>query len=276
MKKILLSIAVLATAGVVNAQLMSANDAASFSTWTTYDFDGDTLTWSASDLTGVGTSLDAAGECMISNSFNNTASLPLTPDNGLVSPITDCSGASSVFLSWTTGNPETNASGWYEEHYAVYILTTADLIPASMGTFPTPVFETTLTAGETFFYEEVDVTAQAAGNVDIYVGFRHYNCTDENWMIMDDVLLTETSIASIEENTVVANVFPNPAADLLNITASAEVSNVSIIGMDGKILSAVNVNGTTTSVDIANLNSGVYFYEVVTASGVVRNTFVKK
>jgi hypothetical protein len=276
MKKILLSLVVLATAGSVNAQLLEASDAAGFSTWSTYDLDGDSLTWAASDLTGLTNAMVPAGECMISNSFDNTASLPLTPDNALVSPMTDCSGATSVFLSWTTGNPETTASGWYEEKYAVYVLTTADLPGVLGGTFPTPAYETTLTAGETFFFEEIDITALAAGNADVYVAFRHYDCTDENWMIMDDVMMTETSSASIEENSVVANVYPNPAADVLNITASEEVSVVSIIGMDGKVISTTDVNGTTTSVNISALNAGVYFYEVVAASATVRSTFVKK
>ena len=99
MKKILLSLVVLATAGSINAQILTANDGAGFSTWTTYDFDGDTLTWTSGDLTGTTNALASAGECMISNSFDNTASAPLTPDNGLVSPVMDCSGASSVFLS---------------------------------------------------------------------------------------------------------------------------------------------------------------------------------
>tara|TARA_B110000908_G_scaffold160070_1_gene202917 strand:- start:483 stop:1355 length:873 start_codon:yes stop_codon:yes gene_type:complete len=276
MKKILLSLVVLATAGAVNAQILTANDAAGFSTWTTYDLDGDALTWAASDLTGTTNALAGAGECMISNSFDNTASLPLTPDNALVSPIIDCSGSASVYLRWTTGNPETDASGWYEEKYAVYVLTTADLPGVLGGVFPAPAFETTLTAGEVFFMEEVDITTWAAGNADVYVAFRHYDCTDENWMIMDDVVVSENSSASIEENTVVANVYPNPAADVLNITASNEVSTVSIIGMDGKAISTTDVNGTTTSVNISALNAGVYFYEVVTANGTVRNTFVKK
>lgn len=276
MKRILLSLAVIATAGAVNAQLLSANDTTGFSTWTSYDLDGDTFNWGPADLTGVGTALDAAGQCYISNSYDNAASAPLTPDNALVSPMTDCSGATNVYLSWTTGNPETDASGWYEEHYAVYILTTADLALLAGGTFPTAVFETTLTAGEVFFMEEVDVTAQAAGNADVYVAFRHYNCTDENWMILDDVVLSESSSASIEEGSAVAKVYPNPANDVLNMVSSVEATSVSIIGMDGKVIATQTVNGTTTSVDVANLNAGVYFYEVATAQGVIRNTFVKK
>ncbi|NRA12338.1 MAG: T9SS type A sorting domain-containing protein [Crocinitomicaceae bacterium] len=82
--------------------------------------------------------------------------------------------------------------------------------------------------------------------------------------------------AGLNEATVTAKVYPNPATDVLNITASNEVSTVSIIGMDGKVISTTDVNGTTTSVDIAALNAGVYFYEVVTVEGTVRNTFVKK
>jgi|TARA_B110000305_G_scaffold224470_1_gene270052 hypothetical protein len=83
-------------------------------------------------------------------------------------------------------------------------------------------------------------------------------------------------VAGINENTVEAKVYPNPASDVLNINASNEVSSVSIIGMDGKVISTTEANGTTTSVNVAALNAGVYFYEVVTIEGTVRNTFVKK
>jgi len=81
---------------------------------------------------------------------------------------------------------------------------------------------------------------------------------------------------NVDENAIVTNVYPNPASDVLNINASVEVSTVSIIGLDGKVISTTNGNGTSVSVNVADLTSGVYLYEVATANGVTRDTFVKK
>lgn len=81
--------------------------------------------------------------------------------------------------------------------------------------------------------------------------------------------------AGLNATTIEANVYPNPANDVLNVSASTEVSTVSIIGMDGKVIISNDVNATTTAVNVADLTAGVYIYEVVTANGIVRNTFVK-
>ena len=83
-------------------------------------------------------------------------------------------------------------------------------------------------------------------------------------------------VAGVNENAIVTNVYPNPASDVLNINASTEVTTVSIIGLDGKVISTTNGNGTSVSVNVADLTSGVYLYEVATANGVTRDTFVKK
>lgn len=85
------------------------------------------------------------------------------------------------------------------------------------------------------------------------------------------------SNASVVENSIEVSVYPNPTSSVLNIKTSEAVSTVSIISTDGKILSTTEMNGTTGSVNVAELNAGVYFYEVSTESGnVVRNTFIKK
>lgn len=83
--------------------------------------------------------------------------------------------------------------------------------------------------------------------------------------------------ASLNENTISATVYPNPASDVLNIKLTESVTSVSILGMDGKVLSSESVNSNLVAVNVSNLVSGVYFYEVVAENGtVIRNTFVKK
>jgi hypothetical protein len=86
-----------------------------------------------------------------------------------------------------------------------------------------------------------------------------------------------TNVAGIEENSMEVSVYPNPATDVLNIQLTENASSVSILGMDGKVVSTQVVNANTATVNVSNLVSGVYFYEVVAENGtIVRNTFVKK
>ncbi len=81
----------------------------------------------------------------------------------------------------------------------------------------------------------------------------------------------------LEEASIEANVFPNPATTELNIEVKGEATAVSIITMDGKVVATQDIVGTSAKVNVAELTSGVYFYEVVAADGtVVRNTFMKK
>ena len=275
MKRILLSMAAVLAFGAVNAQIYSAADSADFAAWTTYDADGDGNNWNAVIINNPG--ITAPGfdgtSGYLSNSWSGS---PLTPDNLGISPAIDCTNESTVHVSWVCGSPETTASGWYEEHYAVYVVTAADLPGIMAGTYPTPVFETTLSAGETFFSESVDVSSIAASQGAVHVVLRHYNCTDENWILFD--YLNVTSTAGIdEEATVNVTAFPNPANSELNINVAGGASSVSIISMDGKVVSTQEMNGATATVNVSDLNAGVYFYEVATANGeVVRNTFVKK
>jgi len=275
MKKILLSAVALLSLTAVNAQVdvYTANDSAAFSMWTAVDLDGDGFNFSAIDLTGTTSSLSTQGGCAISNSWLTN---PLTPDNLFSSPVQDLSNVATVSLSWAAGNPETTASGWFEEYYAVYVVNNLTAILA--GTFPTPVYEGVLAAGEVMEQHSYDVTTQAAGQSTVYVVVRHFNCTDENYLVFDDVKLTATAYVGTEEQSLeVLSAYPNPTTDVLNITLNENATSVSILGLDGKLISTDIVNSNIVTLNVAELAAGVYFYEVITAEGdKVRNKFIKK
>jgi hypothetical protein len=81
----------------------------------------------------------------------------------------------------------------------------------------------------------------------------------------------------INENSMEASVYPNPASDILNVKLNTIATSVSIIGMDGKVISSDIVNSDNITVDVSDLVGGVYFYEITSDNGeVLRNTFVKK
>ncbi len=275
MKKILLSAVALLGLTAATAQIYTANDSAAFSMWTAIDLDGDGNNWVATDVSWLTNTQTGQGGCAVSNSW---AGSPLTPDNLFTSPVIDLTGTVGATLEFSVGNPETTASGWYEEHYAVYVTDDAAAFAAAAagGTFPTPELETTLTAGDTMFTETIDLTA-FAGQTDVYVIFRHFNCTDENFIILDDLTITG-DFASINENSLeVLSAYPNPATDVLNIKLNNNASQVSIISLDGKVVYTESVNTNILALNVADLTAGIYFYEVVTAEGEkITNKFVKK
>ncbi len=83
--------------------------------------------------------------------------------------------------------------------------------------------------------------------------------------------------ASVEENTMEVSMFPNPANDVLNVSVKGEMASVNVISLDGKVVIAETVSGTTAALNVADLMAGSYVLEVVGANGSVsRSNFIKK
>ena len=271
MKKTLLFVATALFAGASFSQAYFANDATAFGSWTTYDLDGDGDNWGVTDMTGFGSSIDGQGECLASASWDGTSAL--LPDNVAVSPAIDLSSYTTATLVFAWGSPEPASGGFHEEHIAVYAVTTADLAGLAGGVFPTPIFEETNTTGDAMNPETIDISAVAGG--DAYIVVRHYNCTDMNFVIVDDVEVFG-SAAGIDENGIAVSVYPNPTVDALNMNLGQPAEQVNIYSMDGKLLISQAVSGTKVSIDVTELAAGSYIYEVTSATASTRNTFVKK
>lgn len=275
MKKSLLFIAALTTTVVVNAQttVLSATGLADFQNWSAIDADGDTYNWSVYDFTGAGTSFDAQGELAGSYSYINGTGA-VTPDNWLISPMFDLTGLTSAEVSW--GRAASDAT-YFAENYSVYVVTGADITAAvtALAT-ATPVYNETIAVGDEWL-----VRNQAIGSFDntanVWLAFRHHDVTDEFFLAIDDIEVTGTGTAGLIESSIEVNAYPNPANSELTISVQGDATSVSIISMDGKVISTQDFVGASTTVNVSELIAGVYFYEVTAQDGsVVRNTFVKK
>ena len=80
---------------------------------------------------------------------------------------------------------------------------------------------------------------------------------------------------AIEEMTTSLSIYPNPVNDRLYIEIETEVEEVVVYDVYGRQQSTVN-GQQTLSIDVANLNSGIYFVKVVTTEGEVVKRFIKK
>lgn len=62
-------------------------------------------------------------------------------------------------------------------------------------------------------------------------------------------------------------IYPNPAKHNLNITGESVINSVRVFSITGQLVKEINVNKTSASISIADLNSGLYLVQVVTNAG---------
>ena len=70
-------------------------------------------------------------------------------------------------------------------------------------------------------------------------------------------------------------IFPNPVKDLLFIETENEIEEVVVYDVYGRSLSTINSQQSTV-IDLAGLNTGIYFVKIVTNNGDVVRRFVKE
>ena len=145
--------------------------------WNTIDADGDGACWST-----FYQGMDQ--EIMISESYDNNAFMALNPDNWLVSPKLHSNANSEVTMTWFVGAADDT---YYAEHYGVYVSTTSNTDTTAF----TLVNEWTLTS-DNGMSMSLDLSAYAGQ--DIYVAFRHFNCTDQYLLLIDSVSIFEGAI----------------------------------------------------------------------------------
>lgn len=67
--------------------------------------------------------------------------------------------------------------------------------------------------------------------------------------------------------------YPNPTSNQLQLKTEEQIKSILITDINGK---AIEVNVNNNLVDVSNLSSGLYFIEVETEEGILRDKFVKE
>jgi len=70
------------------------------------------------------------------------------------------------------------------------------------------------------------------------------------------------------------SIYPNPATSMLNVTLNAEIKSVSIYNTLGQMVQEdLSAN---KSIDVSDLQTGIYFLKIVSDKGVASTKFIKK
>ncbi|MBQ8761575.1 MAG: choice-of-anchor J domain-containing protein [Bacteroidales bacterium] len=161
--------------------------------WTTIDADGDGNNWlNSNEVLGQGNGYNGSNYFAMSESYINYVG-PLNPDNYLVSPEKISVSAGTKISFWACAQDE----NYPFEHFGVAVSTAGN---SSASDFTT-ISEWTINAkgsrqGERSLRQsawtqyEADLSEYAGQEV--YVALRHFNCTDQYFLDVDDIAITSS------------------------------------------------------------------------------------
>ncbi len=186
--------------------------------WLNADRDGDTFAW----LIGTVGAAHLSTNQLFSRSWDSTNGV-LTPDNYIItSQITIPASLTSLNLSYQV-SPSTLTGSWYEEYYTVYWTTdisTYAAIDGSAQVKPGAIIT------QAVVNENIDMSAYIGQTG--YLVFRHHNCTDEEYIAIDNLLLQGISEVNVQTavNTGVTNDTQSLASAGTIYTSDSATGNV--------------------------------------------------
>jgi len=150
------------------------------------------------------------------------------------------------------------------EKFSIYVYDENDLV-----TPPEIIYTETLSAGGDGGATDISasVPASYAGKT---IGFfiRHYDCTNQNQLIIDDFEVSYTTTLATEENELsISGVYPNPVKDMVTIKTKETIEKITISNQLGQqVMSIDSFEPTNKRFDLTNLNKGLYFMNVTIAN----------
>lgn len=295
MKKLLLSLTVLASAFAANAQVDTLS--AHCLPGTTYtgvidnaapidsgfiagsNFYGDLakmrLFDAANGVTGSGT-ISGVAFLTIAKAGTGSINVSIWPDNAGAPDYANPIATTNVLLSaidTTIANTSYLADGNFYNHVAMFSSPVnipagnkfwAGIVLPTSGAFATAISTPANNTGATHTGE-----IQSGGTF-----FTFDDGTTATWQL--DASITVYPIVNftlgLNENVIATSVYPNPANSELNIKTTEEITSVVITTADGKTVAT----GNNSNINVSSLNAGLYIYKVTTVSGKIgTGNFVK-
>lgn len=106
-----------------------------------------------------------------------------------------------------------------------------------------------------------------------------YNQSGDNggFLYLDNIVLTKNAPLSVKNNELLGfSMYPNPANNVLNISAKETIKNADIFNVLGKKVMSVNINKANGSIDVSNLSSGIYLIKYNVNDKVGTAKFIKQ
>ena len=91
-----------------------------------------------------------------------------------------------------------------------------------------------------------------------YFGFNCYSIANRNRLYLDDISITQSSLATSETSAAKKEVkiYPNPFTDIINISEFKDIKTVKVTDVAGRTLKTIE--NPTKEINLGSLNSGLY------------------
>ena len=124
---------------------------------------------------------------------------------------------------------------------------------------------------------ETSYTITAIGKVAVEVFAVYENETSSVGVSLFTEIEKSTGITDVEQTQYIS-IYPNPANDRLYIEAEAEIEEAVVYDIYGKAqnLRTSEPQNLRISVDLSNLNAGIYFIKINTTNGEIVERFIKR
>ena len=209
--------------------------------WTVIDADNDGRNWEHNTINSFLGGHTGEGS-YVSFSYDNSTGTTLFPNNWLITPPITLVGNSTLTFYRMVGFFA------YAEHYGVFISTTSPTDPSSY----TMLFEETPTSSSyAWTMKSVDLSAYTGQTV--YIAFRHFNCSGNLQIGLDDITVTSAVSDPYISVLPTALQFPGVSA---GSSSPAQTLTVEGYNVTGDIMASVN-SPFEVSLDNINFNSSV-------------------
>ena len=94
---------------------------------------------------------------------------------------------------------------------------------------------------------------------------------------LDNIYFYKEATASLDNNRLLGlSMYPNPVENQLEISANNTIKNITVFNILGSRVLNFEVNKSKASLDVSNLNIGIYLIKYTTENGVGTAKFIKK
>ena len=118
----------------------------------------------------------------------------------------------------------------------------------------------------------VNIDVSSYKGQDVKLVFRHYNCTDIFYVGIDDVTITQSTLAVSDSQKNQIKIYPNPSSDFITIENVEDLKTVRIFDLTGKLVKQTQAK----EINIQNFAKGQYIMNVYTGNEIVSRKFIKK
>jgi hypothetical protein len=233
--------------------------------WQIVDGDGDSFSWETYQYT------PHSGVYSLTSESWRPVIGPLTPDNWVISPLIEI--PVDTIVSWWIATQDVN---YPAESYGVFVSVTGN----TPEDFTDEIFFETLGADHAVWQQRVVDLDNYAGE-SIYLAWRHYNCTDNYKIKLDDIIVTDEDIDNdiaglIMASTIIDKIYPNPFNPETTISFVIEedgMTDLSIYNIKGQLVGKL-VHGDlprgrhSVVWQAEDQPSGMYLFRLSSNSGV--------